>query len=57
MHVGTYIGAPPIVYAVDGKEYMAILTGGGLSPRLVGPYANKESYIMESVPMLLVFSL
>lgn len=57
MHVGTYVGAPPTVYAVNGKEYIAILTGGGLSPRLIGPNANKESYSIESVPMLLVFSL
>ena len=57
MNVGTYLGAPPIVYAVNGKEYIAIVTGGGLSPRLIGPRANKESYTIESVPMLLVFSL
>jgi alcohol dehydrogenase (cytochrome c) len=57
MNVGTYIGAPPTVYAVNGKEYIAILTGGGLSPRLIGPNANKTSYTIESVPMLMVFSL
>jgi alcohol dehydrogenase (cytochrome c) len=57
IQVGTYIGAPPIVYAVNGKEYIAILTGGSMAPRLFGPFANKESYSIESVPMLLVFSL
>jgi alcohol dehydrogenase (cytochrome c) len=57
MHVGTFIGAPPIVYSVNGKEFIAIITGGGLPPSLVGPYANKESFSIQSVPVLLVFSL
>ena len=56
-NVGTFIGAPPVVYAVGGKQYIAIITGGGLAPSLIGPYANKESFVLESVPTLLVFSL
>lgn len=54
---GTFIGAPPVTYSVDGKQYIAIVTGGGLPPSLIGPYANKESYVIQSVPTLLVFSL
>jgi alcohol dehydrogenase (cytochrome c) len=56
-HAGTYIGAPPVVYAVDGKEYVAILTGGPLPPRIAGPFANHELFSIEAVPMLYVFSL
>jgi alcohol dehydrogenase (cytochrome c) len=56
-NVGTFIGAPPMVYAVDGKEYIAVITGGGLPPSQIGPYANDESYSLQSIPALLVFSL
>lgn len=56
-NVGTFIGAPPMVYAVGGKEYIALITGGGLSPSVIGPYSNKESFTIQSVPMLVVFSL
>jgi alcohol dehydrogenase (cytochrome c) len=56
-NVGTFLGAPPIAYETGGKEYVAIITGGGLSPSLMGPYANKESYRTQSVPTLVVFGL
>jgi len=54
---GTFIAAPPIVYGVDGKEYVAILTGGPLSPRIQGPKARIDYKTIEATPMLFVFGL
>jgi len=56
-HTGTYIAAPPIVYAVNGREYVAILGGGPASPRIQGPKAKIDLSSIEPTPMLFVFSL
>jgi alcohol dehydrogenase (cytochrome c) len=49
-NTGTPIGAPPISYAVDGKQYVAVVTGGGGvgSPKL----AN-----MQNAAQVVVFGL
>jgi alcohol dehydrogenase (cytochrome c) len=49
-NMGTPIGAPPISYAVDGKQYIAVITGGsrGQGPTL-GAY--------EAASQLVVFGL
>ena len=49
-NTGTPIGAPPISYSVDGKQYIAVVTGGsrGAGPRL----AN-----FESASQIVVFGL
>ena len=54
---GSFIAAPPIVYAVDGKEYVAILTGGPISPKIQGPKARVDYKTIEATPMLFVFGL
>jgi alcohol dehydrogenase (cytochrome c) len=54
---GTFIAAPPIVYAVDGKEYVAILGGGPISPKIQGPKARVDYKTIEATPILFVFGL
>ena len=51
-NMGTQPKAPPIAYAVNGKQYFAIMTGG--SPDTDGP---KEMLRMYHLPMVWVFTL
>ncbi len=43
-NTGTPIGAPPISYEVDGKQYVAVVTGGspGFAPALQGMQAASQ---------------
>ncbi|MBV8729491.1 MAG: PQQ-binding-like beta-propeller repeat protein [Acidobacteriia bacterium] len=45
--------APPITYMVDGKQYIAFLSGTGRPPQTVGPTDAKT----DSAPMLFAFEL
>ena len=49
-NVGTPIGAPPISYELDGKQYVAVVTGGspGFAPALQG---------MQNASQVVVFGL
>jgi quinohemoprotein ethanol dehydrogenase len=55
---GTGILAPPITYAVGGKQYIAVETGwGGAFPLSAGELALKSQINRGNVPRLIVFSL
>jgi alcohol dehydrogenase (cytochrome c) len=51
-NMGTQPKAPPIAYSVNGKQFLAIMTGG--SPDADGPQEMKRMY---QIPMVWVFSL
>ncbi|HTV80865.1 MAG TPA: PQQ-dependent dehydrogenase, methanol/ethanol family [Steroidobacteraceae bacterium] len=55
---GTGIVAPPVSYAVAGKQYIAVETGwGGAFPLSAGELALKSQIDRGNVPRLIVFSL
>jgi alcohol dehydrogenase (cytochrome c)/quinohemoprotein ethanol dehydrogenase len=55
---GTGILAPPVSYAVGGKQYIAVETGwGGAFPLSAGELALKSQINRGNVPRLIVFSL
>ena len=55
---GTGILAPPVSYAVGGKQYIAVETGwGGAFPLSAGELALKSQIDRGNVPRLIVFSL
>ncbi|HIF09924.1 MAG TPA: PQQ-dependent dehydrogenase, methanol/ethanol family, partial [Sneathiellales bacterium] len=57
INVGVEFQAPPMTYAVDGKQYVAIVGGGGgLSPG-VGSFGRTELNTMQRAYMLWVFAL
>jgi alcohol dehydrogenase (cytochrome c) len=53
-HTGINFKAPPIAYAVGGKQYIAIIAGGGPAPGQTKP---KELSTMGQGAMLYVFTL
>lgn len=57
INVGVEFQAPPMTFAVDGKQYVAIVGGGGgLSPG-VGSFGRTELATMHRAYMLWVFAL
>jgi alcohol dehydrogenase (cytochrome c) len=52
INLGTSFKAPPMSYAVDGKQYIAILGGAGGTP-----FGHEEYSNMKGTAMLFVFSL
>jgi alcohol dehydrogenase (cytochrome c) len=54
-NIGTGINAPPISFAVNGKQYVAVLAGARQSPNVI-PY-SPELKNTSSASMLFVFSL
>ena len=57
INVGTGINAPPMTYAVDGKQYIAIATG--LTRNQVGKLANAPEMknLAKNATMIFVFGL
>jgi alcohol dehydrogenase (cytochrome c) len=57
INVGTGIDAPPMTYAVDGKQYIAIATG--LTRNQVGKLANSPETkgLAKNATMIFVFGL
>jgi alcohol dehydrogenase (cytochrome c) len=53
-HTGTPISAPPITYAVDGRQFVAIQIGG---QDLSAPYNRPELKVLKTNSMLMVFGL
>ncbi len=55
-NTGTVMAAPPMVYGVDGKEYVAVLAGGG---SIAAGMMNKspEMADLQNGSMLVVFGL
>jgi len=53
---GSFSSAPPITYAVNGKQYVAVLIGGNVQTR---DFLNKSPALkdMQNTSMLFVFSL
>jgi alcohol dehydrogenase (cytochrome c) len=57
INVGVEFQAPPMTYSVNGKQYVAIVGGGGgLSPGL-GSFGRTELATMQRAYMLWVFAL
>ncbi len=56
---GVGLSAPPITYAVDGRQYVALLAGwGGAAPALAGSLADQHGWEYGRHPRrLLVFAL
>jgi len=57
INLGVEFQAPPMTFAVDGKQYIAILGGGGGINPMVNSFGRKDLQTMESASMLWVFSL
>ena len=57
INVGTGINAPPMTYAVDGKQYIAIATG--LTRNQIGRIANSPELknLAKNATMMFVFGL
>ena len=55
INLGTGINAPPIAYAVNGKQYVAVLVGARQSPNVI-PQAPELKHT-SSASMLFVFGL
>lgn len=58
-NLGLGISAPPITYAVDGRQYVAILVGwGGAGAAFMGSLAAKHGWAYKAQPRrLVVFAL
>ena len=54
-NVGTGINAPPVTYAVNGKQYVAVLVGSRQSQNVI-PFAP-ELKNTSTASMLFVFAL
>ena len=54
-NIGTGINAPPISYAVNGKQYIAVLAGSRQSPAIIS--LSPELKNTSTASMLFVFSL
>lgn len=53
--LGLGIAAPPIAYAVDGRQYVAVLVGwGGAGPAFMGSLAAKHGWAYRAQPRRLV---
>jgi alcohol dehydrogenase (cytochrome c) len=61
VNLGAGINAPPISFAVNNKQYIAILVGGGPVGELLGYVAKGEdpdaAKNLQPAAMLYVFSL
>jgi len=55
--LGMEFQAPPMTFAVNGKQYIAILGGGGGINPMVNSFGRKDLQTMEHASMLWVFSL
>jgi alcohol dehydrogenase (cytochrome c) len=53
-HTGTAITAPPITYAIDGRQYVAILAGG---QDRSGNARRPELKLLQQAPSVFVFGL
>jgi len=53
-NAGTPMSAPPISYSIDGKQYIAILTGGQNSSGMAG---RPELALYKRSPSIIVFGL
>jgi alcohol dehydrogenase (cytochrome c) len=54
--MGTGVNAPPITYAVNGKQYIAVLVGSRQNPTMMlGPHPELKNTAGAS--MLAVFTL
>jgi alcohol dehydrogenase (cytochrome c) len=54
-NIGTGINAPPITYAINGKQYIAVLAGSRQSPAIIS--LSPELKNTSTASMLFVFSL
>ena len=57
INLGVQFQAPPMTFAVDGKQYVAILGGGGGQEPAASLYGLDELATMERAYMLWVFAL
>lgn len=57
INLGVEFQAPPMTYGVDGKQYIAIMGGGGGIGPMVNSFGRKELSTMERASMLWVFAL
>ncbi len=57
INVGVEFQAPPMSFAVDGKQYIAIMGGGGGINPMLNSFGRKDLQTMERASMLWVFSL
>jgi alcohol dehydrogenase (cytochrome c) len=57
LNVGTSISAPPMTYAVDGKQFVAIHVGGGAPWNIGVLKGTPELHTLESGSTLFVFAL
>ena len=56
-NVGTFISAPPVTYSVNGKQYVAVLVGGGRPYNIGLLKSNTDLATTELTSILYVFSL
>ncbi len=57
INLGMEFQAPPMSFGVNGKQYIAILGGGGGINPMVNSFGRKDLQTMESASILFVFSL
>jgi alcohol dehydrogenase (cytochrome c) len=57
INLGVQFQAPPMTFAVNGKQYLAVLGGGGGQEPAITLYGISELATMERAYMLWVFAL
>lgn len=57
INLGMEFQAPPMTFAVNGKQYIAIMGGGGGINPMENSFGRKDLQTMEHASMLWVFSL
>jgi alcohol dehydrogenase (cytochrome c) len=57
INLGVEFQAPPMTFAVNGKQYIAILGGGGGINPMVNSFGRNDLQTMEHATILWVFSL
>jgi len=57
LNLGVEFQAPPMTFAVNGKQYIAILGGGGGISPAIATFGRTELEKMERAYMLWVFAL
>ncbi|MFT5134974.1 MAG: alcohol dehydrogenase (cytochrome c) [Gammaproteobacteria bacterium] len=57
INLGMEFQAPPMTFAVNGKQFIAILGGGGGINPMVNSFGRKDLQTMERASILWVFSL
>lgn len=57
INLGVEFQAPPMTFAVNGRQYIAILGGGGGIDPMVNSFGRSELATMENARMLFVFAL